>query len=415
MRNSNLAIVLVVSGAHAMVHLIEQSFASVEQVVSAEFHLSTQQSGALGSALRIPFGFGALLTGIMADKIGTARVLTLYLAGTALVCSSFMVTGDASFLWWQMFMLGIFASMYHPAGLSLLSVVTTPNDRARALGIHGVFGSLGLASAPFIALSVLAIPGTTWRTFFLVLAALSGVLVFLFREGIARYGDHRSGKFTESTAPPESRSDHVVAESAPERLQIRPFSILMVSSAFSGIVYGGFLHFLTRYLSEIDVFDSLFANRNSVARLQSAVVLFCGVGGQWFAGRMATPRRLPMMLVLVYLANVPLLCWMSMAQGVISLLPCCLLAFVHFMNQPVYNSLLPDYVPVRTRSTWFGFSQMMTFGIGSAGPYLVGSFDNFRTGYLLLAVLSLLAGLLPIVIWIERRNGRFGRPEQTAV
>ena len=85
------------------------------------------------------------------------------------------------------------------------------------------------------------------------------------------------------------------------------------------------------------------------------------------------------------------------------------------MNQPVYNSLLPDYVPVRTRSTWFGFSQMMTFGVGSAGPYLVGSFDNFRTGYLLLAVLSLLAGLLPIVIWIERRNGRFGRPEQTAV
>jgi hypothetical protein len=309
--------------------------------------------------------------------------------------------------------------MYHPAGLSLLTSATTPHNRSRALGIHGVFGSLGLASAPFLALTVLAIPGTSWRTFFLILSVVSGALVFVFRAGLARYGDQsrdESGESTtqtaNTTAPDSSApfSPAVVSrifQPAPARLHVWPFSILMVSSAFSGIVYGGFLHFLTRYLSEIDSFDSMFDSRDSVARFQSAIVLFCGVGGQWLAGVMATPRRLPLMLVMVYLTNVPLLCWISMSSGLMSLVPCCLLAFVHFMNQPVYNSLLPDYIPVKTRSTWLGFSLMMTFGIGSCGPYLVGSFSDYRQGYLLLAGFSFIAGILPLAVWWERRTRTF--------
>ena len=139
--------VVVISCAHAMVHLTEQSFSSVEQIVCGEFHLSMEQSGQYGSLLRIPFGFGAFLTGMMADRLGTSRVLTLYLAGTAIVCLSFLFTTTSEMLGLQLFAMGVFASMYHPAGLSLMTSITTPENRAQALGIHGVFGSLGLMTA----------------------------------------------------------------------------------------------------------------------------------------------------------------------------------------------------------------------------------------------------------------------------
>jgi len=406
-RHPQLAIVLVVSCAHAVVHLTEQSFASVEQVVSGEFGLTQQQSGALGSALRLPFGFGAVITGILADRMGASRILSVYLAGIAVVCGSFVFSSTPSILWFQMFLLGVFASMYHPAGLSLLTTITTPQDRAKALGMHGVFGSLGLAAAPAVSFAVLLIPGTSWRTFFLVIAAISGILVFLFRAGIAKYGVRSETNDADPIRTVAAHSHH--RTSPPERLHVWPFAVLMISSAFSGVVYGGFLHFLTRYLSEIDAFDSLSSNRDSIAMLQSALVLVCGMGGQWISGHYATPQRLAVMLSLIYLINVPLFCWMSTARGLVSLLPCCLLAFVHFMNQPVYNSLLPDYLPLRTRSTWFGFSQMMTFGVGALGPYLVGSFHDFRNGYLVLAGLSFLAGLFPMAIWAERRS-RFEVP-----
>ncbi len=396
--------VLVISFTHAMVHLAEQSFSSVEQVVCDEFHLTMEQSGYYGSVLRIPFGFGAFLTGMLADRVGASRVLTMYLTGTAVVCLSFMFTSSTQILAYQLFGLGVFASMYHPAGLSMMTSITTPQDRAKALGIHGVFGSLGLGGAPLLAGFILLIPNATWRTFFMVLGLLATGLVFVSRWGNKHF-NAKAVKNAAAAVAKISQSDqprsHIFM---PINLQIRPFVILMVSSACSGIVYGGFLHFLKRYLSEVESLDFLPMNQDSIASVLAALVLFCGVAGQWVSGSVASPRRLAPMLSMVYLANVPLLLWISVASGSMRLIPCCLLGFVHFMNQPVYNSLLPDYVPVRTRSTWFGFSQMMTFGIGAMGPTLVGWCGDFQVAFVALAGISLLAGLLPIPIWLERRK-----------
>ncbi len=387
-----------------MVHLAEQSFSSVEQVVCGEFHLSMGQSGYYGSLLRIPFGFGAFLTGMLADRVGASRVLTLYLAGTAVVCLSFMFTSSTQILAMQLFGLGVFASMYHPAGLSMITSITTPQDRAKALGIHGVFGSLGLGGAPLLAGVVLLIPSTTWRTFFIVLGLLAAGLVFVSRWGNKHFNAQGVQNVAATVARISQGDQQRLRIFMPINLQIRPFVILMFSSACSGIVYGGFLHFLKRYLSEVRSLDFLPINQDAIASVLAALVLFCGVAGQWVSGCIASPRRLAPMLSAIYLANVPLLLWISMASGSMRLIPCCLLGFVHFMNQPVYNSLLPDYVPVRTRSTWFGFSQMMTFGIGALGPTLVGWCGDFQTAFAALAAISFMAGLLPIPIWLERRK-----------
>lgn len=401
--------VLVISCAHAMVHLAEQSFSSVEQIVCSEFHLTMEQSGQYGSLLRIPFGFGAFLTGMLADRLGASRVLTLYLTGTAIVCLSFVFTTTTGMLALQLLAMGVFASMYHPAGLSLMTSITTPENRARALGIHGVFGSLGLMSAPLLAALILLIPDATWRSFFMTLGVIAAALVFVFRWGAAKFSAHAvaNAAVTATHQSPGALQRSQIF--APTQLQVRPFTLLMISSACSGIVYGGFLHFLKRYLSDVKGFEFLSTNHDSVAGYLASLVLCCGVAGQWVSGRLATPRRLAPMLSLVYLANAPLLLWISVASGTMRLLPCCLLGFVHFMNQPVYNSLLPDYVPTKTRSTWFGFSQMMTFGVGAAGPSLVGWFNDFQTAFTVLAGISLFAGLLPIPIWRERQR-QFANP-----
>jgi FSR family fosmidomycin resistance protein-like MFS transporter len=396
--------VLVISFTHAMVHLAEQSFSSVEQVVCDEFHLSMEQSGYYGSVLRIPFGFGAFLTGILADRVGASRVLTLYLTGTAVVCLSFLFTTSTQILALQLFALGVFASMYHPAGLSMMTSITTPQDRAKALGIHGVFGSFGLGSAPLLAGIVLLVPDATWRTFFVVLGLLAAFMVFIFQWGNEKYNAHAVEKAAATVCGASAGDQQRSLAFTPITLQIRPFVILMFSSACSGIVYGGFLHFLKRYLSEVRSLDFLPINQDSIASVLAAVVLFCGVAGQWVSGCIASPRRFAPMLSMIYLANVPLLLWISMSDGSMRLIPCCLLGFVHFMNQPVYNSLLPDYVPVRSRSTWFGFSQMMTFGIGALGPTLVGWCGDFEIAFAALAGISLLAGLLLIPLWLERKR-----------
>ena len=71
--NPVVRIILLVSCAHALVHLLEQSIASVEQVISTEFTLSFKESGFLGSALRLPYGIGAFFAGLLADRFGEKR------------------------------------------------------------------------------------------------------------------------------------------------------------------------------------------------------------------------------------------------------------------------------------------------------------------------------------------------------
>jgi MFS transporter, FSR family, fosmidomycin resistance protein len=399
---SLLRIVLLVSCAHALVHLLEQSIASVEQVVSAEFRLSLTQSGWLGSALRLPYGLGAMFAGLLADRMGSKRVLTIFLFGGGVVCCSMHFTASVGPMYGQLFLLGSFASMYHPAGLALIANSTTPAERSRALGLHGVLGSLGIASAPFIAGSLMYFPEVGWRGYYVFLGLICGLLAVVI---ILRLPRHVATR-------PKSTTIGTAAADDADRLQKLPFTLLIIATAFAGVVYGGFLHFLKRYLSGVQELHFLFDKADSspgaldsAASYLAAMVLVCGAFGQFFAGRIARHDRLPQLLTLVFLGNAPILFWMSVAEGMQRLVAACVFAFVHFMSQPIYNSLLPQFVPRNKRSTWFGFSNMMGFGVGALGPWLVGSFgDRYRTAYAVLAILACVAATMPFLLWrIQRR------------
>ena len=67
---------------------------------------------------------------------------------------------------------------------------------------------------------------------------------------------------------------------------------------------------------------------------------------------------------------------MAFAEGPSRFVAACVLAVVHFMNQPVYNSLIAQHIPASRRSLGYGFSNMMCFGIGAFGSLFAGQFDG---------------------------------------
>ena len=407
-------LILLVSCAHALVHLLELSVASVEQVISAEFWFSMDQSGWLGTAMRFPYGIGAFFAGLLADRFGEKRILVLYLLGAALVSASFSFIGGADIVYGQMFALGAFASMYHPAGLALLANETRLSERSRALGIHGVLGSLGIASVPFIAGLMLSIRPNDWRGYYMLLGVISGVLGLLIWWLLMPAGN----------GAPE-RTDSVLknvsgqgAYATDLKFQIVPYSLLVSGTALSGVVYGGVLHFLPRYLkeggtlSQLEAAFSLHIPEAAMGNYAAALALVCGALGQWLAGRMARPVTLPRLLSVVYALNIPFLVWMTFAEGGYRLVAACLWAFVHFMNQPLYNSLIPEFLPRNRRSVGFGFSNMMGFGVGAMGPPVIAMFDerfaDYTYSYSALALLAFLAALLPLPLM----SLRFAEREQ---
>jgi predicted MFS family arabinose efflux permease len=291
-----------------------------------------------------------------------------------------------SILFAAMFAMGCFASIYHPVGLSLISRVTTPENRPAALGWHGILGSIGIAVAPLLAAIVFGTTGIGWREYYVVLcvpAAIVGLLIFVTLS--SNGSRHQSSPSISSNASmPE-----------PETFQRSTFYRLVAVGALAGFVYAAFLHFLARYLNDSGIRPSSMTPE-SFRTLVAALVLSFGIIGQAVAGRMARAGHLERFLALIMFGNVPCLLWMALADGPWRITAACATALVHFMSQPVYNSLIAQYVPANRRSVGYGFSNMVCFGIGALGPTFAGLLKSDLQTYGGMAVVIAAAGCLAL-------------------
>lgn len=391
MTPATFRLVLVISFAHALVHVFELALPSVEQMIGDEFQVGKEVTGNLGMAWRLPFGLGAFFAGWLTDKFGSKRLLLIYLFGciATSILTCFAVTLGVLFA--AMFVMGCFASIYHPAGLALISRETTAENRGAALGWHGIIGSIGIASAPFWAGMIFSTGVVTWRQYYLVLsipAVVIAVLLFVVL--------------------PDSRRETVENDSAgrdldaDERSDWRAYSLLVLTGALTGFVYAAFMHFLPRYLSNTGMQPSGISDE-SARNYLAAVVLSCAVVAQAIAGKLARPGRLEIMLTLILFGNAPCLAWMAVAEGKTRVFAACALALVHFMNQPVYNSLIAQYVPRSRLSLGYGFSNLMCFGIGALGPAYAGFMQTDAWTYGGLAVVAALAATISLTLLMRRR------------
>jgi MFS family permease len=383
-------LVLIVSCAHAMVHTFEHALPAVEQMIGEEFHVGKDETGALGTVWRLPFGLLAMLAGWLADRHGAKVMLIVYLLGCSAAALMSATAPSLALLFGWMFAMGCFASIYHPAGLSLISHETTAVNRGKALGWHGIFGSLGIAAAPFLAALVFSTGRVGWRAYYVMLTLPAVLIVLLLTRLNAT---DKAPRGSNGSLDSDSGDKQV------DRVPWRAFLILVAAGSMGGFIYAAFMHFLPRYLSETGLRPSDWPDASFRTAL-ATMVLVCGAVGQGIAGRMARPDRLKPQLVTILLMNAPFLLWMAFADGVWRFVAACGLAFVHFMHQPIYNSIVAHIVPRSRRSLGYGFSNMMTFGIGAIGPFVVGKLTD-RVAYGSLAGVALGAAVVAACLTIE--------------
>ncbi len=388
MNSATFRIVILVSFAHALVHAFEVSLPSVEQMIGDDFQVSQERTGLLGTIWRIPFGCGAMLAGWFADRYGSKPMLLIFLGGCVATSVVAFASPTLDVLFATMFAMGCFASIYHPAGLALISRTTTPENRPAALGWHGILGSIGFTCSPLLAAVVFSGGSLSWRDYYLVLCIPATIIAILLAMTLKENRDPKPVPLREPNPqilpePSEAESSRIPGV----------FYFLVLIGALSGFVYAGFMHFLPRYLNTAFT-DFTDLPAEGVRNYLTAIVLGCAVIGQAVAGRFAQPGRMERQLCWVLLSNAPCLIAMALAHGPWRLAAACLFALIHFMNQPLYNSLIAQYVPSARRSMAYGFSNMMCFGIGALGPFFAGSIRSDQMTYCGLAGVISLAGIL---------------------
>ena len=393
-------IICLISCLHALVHVFELALPSVQDDLKAHYNTSDTIIGSLSSAFRWPWGLGALLVGFLVDRFGAPPMLLIYLVGCALLCFLISTVPGLNSLFGMFFVLGLFASIYHPAGLALITLKTSPDQRPMALGIHGVFGSAGIALAPLV-FALLQTKGMQWQDFFWVLGIIgvaASIIVFALRSYLS------IGPLTQDYG---SRAKHTSGQQAdePDR-DWRSFAVLITLAAIQGMVYSGVITFFKdESFLDAPIFADFFGQdtdlKSQRSFLMAAIMLF-GCVGQFVAGKLGNPKRLEQQLTVITFMNAPFLVGMAMLTAEWAIVSAAIFALVHFMFQPIYNSLVAKYTPREHRSVCYGLNFVMGFGVGSLGAVLAGwvkDATTLNTNYVF-AGLSVFASLFGILLII---------------
>jgi len=390
------SIVGLVMMAHAMVHTYELSIPIFVSIWLAEFPVTEAQLGLLVTGGMALFGIGALPGGILADRWGSKRLILLCLAGMG---GSFLLLGAApsipiiavALVCW-----GAAASVYHPAGLSLISRGVT--SRGKAFAFHGMAGNFGIAVGPLVTIVLLLF--FDWHAVAMLLTIPAGAALLL---AITVDVDERAAVETDSAASDAAETDggergksdiNSVGEflSRSRHLFVGGFVLVFVVAICSGLYYRSVLTFLPELLGDLDFLTSVEVGALSLqpARYVYVGLLMVGMAGQYVGGRLTEhiPVERGIFVAFAALAGIALVYLPLATSGLLGLLVIsAVLGFGLFVVQPMYQAAVADYTPSDIRGLSYGYTYFSVFGVGALGAVIAGTIlTYFSPPVLFLAV-----------------------------
>lgn len=322
------------------------------------------------------YGLLSLPQGWLAQKFGRKTLMTVFFlgSGASMVAAGLSDTPLALML--ALGAIGVFASIYHPIGTAML-VDVAGEKVGKTVGLNGVFGNIGVATAPVIT-AFLAVFGG-WRLAFIVPGVVCISLGLVWSRMALHTAEIRRGARPFPTIPrPVVR---------------RAVIVLLMIAAVSGLVFNAFTLLLPKLMAERLAGDELLVK---LAGLAAFLATICGAGTQLTVGRLidrTTLRRvfLPLALVLA-----PALFALSYVQGWVVLPVAGLVAAALFGQVTVNETMTARYISPALRARMYSVRFFVGFlGAAAAAPLIAVLYD--RTGNLT-TVLLVLAGFAVITM-----------------
>lgn len=397
---------------HGLVHWFEMSIPIFLVVWIDEFSVSVALAGLVVALGYAPFGLGALPGGLLADRFGARRVIVVCYAGMTLsflvlaLAPSIQVVALALIAW------GVAASVYHPAGMALIS--TGAERRGTVFAYHGIAGNTGIALGPFVAATLLAV--FEWPVVAAVLA-VPGVIA-------VGYGLRASFDPTAAVDDPDAGAGTALSARTllanSKYLFAGGFVVVFALVTFEGLYYRGVLTFLPEILQDIEATANLVP-ASGLAGIEPGDYVFVGllvvgIAGQYAGGKLTERVAVERGLVVIFavLAGLAVAFVPAADVGVIGLLAVCgLLGFFLFAIQPFYQVAVAQYTPPDTRGLSYGYTYLAEFGFGAASIAIGGAVlggVGLGAFFVVLAGFALVGGGLAVVLLVGSDRLSFLRP-----
>ncbi|VAX20152.1 hypothetical protein MNBD_NITROSPINAE02-1222 [hydrothermal vent metagenome] len=362
-------IVTLTSSAHFFTHMNMLIFPAIVWPFSKDMGIPLGDTFAIGFFMYLFYGALALPAGYIADRWSKIGILKICLGGIGLSSIASGFSGGVASFTIALAFLGLFCGLYHPAGLGLIADEIAGQGRAH--GTNGVFGALGIASAPFVAGLTLLV--FDWRAVYFVVGggALAGLGLFYLIRVEERY--RRSYKQIKN-------GDSSVNGAW------KQFAVLCVAMTLAGFIYRANMTAIPAYfeirmesiLESLTRFapGSLEHALSGIAALLVSTIFLFSLLGQIAGGRLADRIDLRRAFLIYQLAGLPMVLGMAVFHGVWLYVAAAGFAFFTLGIQPIENSLVSKFMPKGLTSTGYGIKFTLTFGLGSLAVYQVAIMEK---------------------------------------
>lgn len=386
---------LFLNVGHFIDHLLTLVFATVAALaLTREWGLSYAALIPYATPGFIAFGVFALPAGWLADKWSREGMMAVFFVGIGLAAIATAFARTPIEMGIGLFVVGVFAAIYHPVGLALLVERASKTGTGMAIGINGVWGNLGVASAALI--TGYFIDNGGWRLAFIfpglvsILIGLGYVLLFHTEMRWQSAGGRSKAKSSLGPLPPDLKA-----------MLIRLSAIIFFTTAVSGIVFQSTTFALPKVFDER--LTGIAGSATVIGWLAFFVFAIASVA-QIVVGRLLD--RLGPRTVFLGAASIQLV-FFSLMPGLADWAALIVaLAFMlgAFGQIPINDYMIGKLARSDMRASIYGVRYIVSFAVLAAALPLIAWIHQGWGFDRLFQVLAGAAGLILVAVWLLPRR-----------
>ncbi|MGI9498530.1 MAG: MFS transporter [Geminicoccaceae bacterium] len=375
---------------HTFSHLVMLLYPTVVLALEQVWDAGFSDLLPLGFAGYLLFGLGALPAGWLGDRWDSARMMVIFFLGTGAACVLTGVAVGPVSMAIGLTMIGLFASIYHPVALAW--VVGASERPGRALGINGVYGAVGTASAALLA-GILA-DIVHWRAAFILPGGAALAFGLFFLRDLHR-GRAMMVRGAYRPSAPQQR----------EGGMLRGLILMLSAILFTGMIFQMNAVGLPK-IFQVRLGDEVGFGAMTAGALVSMVYLI-STAGQLIGGHLADRFDERRLYTASYALQIGFLILAATTQNLFLLAIVALAVSVQTGTQPIENCLMARYTPVAWRATIYGLKFVVALGLSALGvpllAYLFARTGSFDAVFWCMAAFSSIAVAIALLLPADRK------------
>lgn len=380
---------------------LRYAFPPLFETIGTTYGVSRTVLGSAFTALMLVYALMQFPSGLLADRVGSVRVIT---AGALVTAGAALALAVDTPLWalvGAMALVGAGTGTYKTVSVSLLARAY-PRGTGRALGIYDTFGTFGGAAAPAAVVLSSALPGVLgapWRTLFLVAGVVGVGLAVAFARVAPRRLPDGPAAAAAGDGDDGGGDGPVPLSTYVTLFRDRRFTLFVVVTICFSFTYNGAVAFLPLYLTEETAVSAATANLLFGALfLVSLVQLVTGEASDRFG---AGPI-LALTLAVATAGMVAVLAFSATGGALVLGGAVVLLGLGAHGYRPVRGAYLMEVTPESVAGGSLGVVRTLLMVAGAVSPAVVGFLSEtagFTVAFQLLAAALVAATALTLLLW----------------